>query len=108
MSKELKTIPTDKEIITEEDIASACNGNFLEKIQEFARRGKEAKIPDQIVKLYNVRISLNFGELEESLSFDKVSGYELHIQPFTQEDLERIEKAKEEQNGSEPEPEPRE
>lgn len=85
----------DEQIITPADLAIALDGNFLDKIREFAWRGKEAKIPEikpEELSHFNVMIGFNFladPEGKDPLTFSKLTGYRFHCAPITHEDIRK-------------------
>lgn len=85
----------DHLIITEADLASAMGGNFLDKIREFAWRGKEAKIPDvkpEEISHFQVMVAFNFpadADSKEPLTFSRLTGYRFHCAPITYEDIRK-------------------
>lgn len=94
----------DHLIITEADLASALDGTFLDKIREFAWRGKDAKIPDvkpEEISHFHVMVGFNFPadpEDKEPLTFAKFTGYRFHCAPVTYEDIRKAEEASQKEN----------
>lgn len=83
----------DNLIITENDIAEALNGNFLEKMKEYAWRGKRAKLadlPDEEMHSFNIMVGFTFAadsEDKEPLNFSKLTGYRFQCSPCTYNDI---------------------
>lgn len=73
-----------------EELYEMFNTSFLPKLQEFARRAKISRLADQEVKFFNVRMHLQFDELEHPLTYQMIEDrIQLQLQPITQEDLDR-------------------
>lgn len=89
MTQEVKQ---EENIISPEDLASALNGNFLEKMKEFAWRGKEARLPEvPNNEMHSFQIWVGFAfeadpDSDDPLTFDKIGGYRFQCSPFTKED----------------------
>lgn len=85
----------EKPVISEAELASALNGNFLEKMKEFAWRGKDAKlgeIPNNEMHSFHLTVSFTFpaiAEDPEALSFEKLSAYRFQCSPYTLEDIRK-------------------
>lgn len=94
---------SDEQIITEQDLAEALNGKFLQQVKEFAWRGKEAKlkdVPNEEMHSFQVWVGFTFdadAESKEELSFDKLGSYRFSCSPITKEDYQ---KAMEEQKSA--------
>ena len=82
----------EESVITPEDLATALNGNFLEKMKEFAWRGKEARLPEvpnSEMHSFQVWVGFSFAadpDSSDPLTFDKIGGYRFQCSPFTKED----------------------
>lgn len=91
----------DKEIITEVDLAEALNGNFLDRMKEFAWRAKDHRmenVPVEDIGMFQVHLSFQFPVDQEDknhLTFDKLLGYQLSLYPITKEELQKVKEANE-------------
>lgn len=73
-----------------EELYEMFNCSFLPKLQEIARRAKSQKLPEKEVKFFNVRMHLQFTELDEPLTYQMIEDrIQLTLQPVTQEDIDK-------------------
>lgn len=78
------------ELFQTEELYEMFNTSFLPKLQEFARRAKETRLPEKDVKFFHVNMLLQFSELEEPLTYQMIQDkIQMQLQPVTQEDLDR-------------------
>lgn len=90
---------TEEKLFEVEELYEMFNTSFLPKLQEFARRAKNARLKEQEVAHFNVKMTLQFSELNKPLTFQMVEDkIHMQLQPITKEDLERAEKEKSTKN----------
>jgi len=92
----MEKIMTEEEILDpaqickKEELDEMFNEKFLPFLQKFAKRTKEIKYTDTEMAFYNVRLILQFSELEDPLIYEELekSGkIQLQLQPVTEEEL---------------------
>lgn len=88
MTEETTTEPP--QIYSHDEIHEMFNTAFLPKLQEFAQRTKKEMYADKEVACFQVRMILEFSDLESPLTYDSIKEkVNLQLQPVLQEDVDK-------------------
>lgn len=80
----------EKKIHSPEEIHEMFNPSFLPLLQEFARRVKKERFPDEKIACFQARMFLEFSDLEAPLTYESLGKkVNLQLQPVLQSDVDK-------------------
>lgn len=81
----------EQQIYTDEEVVKMFDTEFLPTIQELARRCKKIKYQDVDIKLWEVKMNLQFSNLDKTLRYEDIEGQiRLQLVAITQEMIDEL------------------